>query len=1154
MPSLLPSLRSACRRPAAWLLTLGMSVLLSGQAFAQQPAGTITGTVIDQSGAVVAGAAVTIVESATQVTRRLTTSRAGTFTAPNLPPGRYDVRVEAAGFKQWRTARDVLVGRVTVVGVRLEVGRLAEFVTVSAAAIRVNPAQVVLDGVVTERFIRELPLNGRNSLDPGQLEPGVQATRDDNPTRGAFARLSLNGQTGVTTRVTVDGLDIADEHAGSVALNLSIDAIREFQLSRALFDVSTGLSGSGAVNIVTKAGTNEWHGDTFLFWRGGRAAAPNGQPATPFDREQAGASAGGRLVRNRLFAFASYERNNQDATVKTTFSQFPQFSKVWRSPFDEHMATSRLDGNLTQSVRALVRGTYDWNEGIAGRSLGALKLAPLEASNRAVQVAGGMDAALGRFTHSVRLGNTRSRLATDLALDRFPEIPQILRTIDPAGRLVTIQQAGALDSNTIVIGAHPVGTNRRDQATYEVRYDGGASLGAHAIRWGADVNLIRVYWSSPVNLSGPEFNLRFDLGPVTGCGGGESDILCYRANNVAVGNGLGVYTDVPSHGHPYGGAENNRVHLYAGDSWRLHPRLTATFGLRWVYEPGAADPERRRPAILETFRPGLARPERPDLDNFAPQAGVAWSPSASGRWVVRTGAGVFYDVNRLQNVMYGEGTNLLPVGITGDFQTRTIRDPLDPSRVFFTLAGTPALGTPGLIDAVFAAEKKYRTAVQGAGATVQTNLTKCDIDRQCTVLAAGYQTPYSRHYTIGVQRELRADLVLSVDYVRNDSVHFMMRHNANRNGAADKLNVPNARRAMTATHDALGCGQDPDPVQCAINQKATISAYVTNGLGSSATPNAPAPGPSDAAFPGFDPNFRSMGLLEMNGYSTYNALQVNLRGTLPSAGRILKQPFVVASYTLSRLAGTAEDQAALWVTDRVNNDDPTAFRGPTSLDRTHMLTVAAMATLPGDVKINVISKAFSALPQTLFVPTTFGGGSEIFATDFNGDGTSSDPLPGTNRGSYGRGIGCGAAAINGVIDAYNKAHEGQLTPAGRRLVNEGLFTEKQLQDLGATSPRVEPAPDGQVCLGAFFSTDMRIARSFRLRGGRVTVEPALEVFNVFNVANYDLPDNKLSGILDHSVGSANYTTAANRPNRAGVTGSFAPGAPRSWQLMLRVSF
>ena len=256
------------------------------------------------------GASVTITNKAQQASLHLTTSNVGTYNAQGLLPGAYELRVEANGFKRAVVELEVEVGRVTTADVRLQVGAVTDTVTVEANGAHVNPTESTLEGIVTEGLIRDLPLNGRNFLDLGQLEPGVQVVPDSIITRSGFARLSVAGQTGVTTRVTVDGLDISDEHAGSVELNVSADAIKEFQISRSTFDVSTGLTGSGAVNIVTKSGDNALHGGAFLFWRDDTFAARIGQEATPFDREQGGFSLGGPFLRNRLFWFLSYERNN----------------------------------------------------------------------------------------------------------------------------------------------------------------------------------------------------------------------------------------------------------------------------------------------------------------------------------------------------------------------------------------------------------------------------------------------------------------------------------------------------------------------------------------------------------------------------------------------------------------------------------------------------------------------------------------------------------------------------------------------------------------------------------------------------------------------------------------------------------------------------
>jgi hypothetical protein len=565
--------------------------------------------------------------------------------------------------------------------------------------------------------------------------------------------------------------------------------------------------------------------------------------------------------------------------------------------------------------------------------------------------------------------------------------------------------------------------------------------------------------------------------------------------------------------------------------------------------------------------PGLSRPNPTDGNNFAPQLGIAWS--ATDRWVVRGGAGVFFDTNLLKHVAL-ERSNLLPPGITSDFRGAMLRDP-NTNRVIFDIQGrkwlppdgpaliTPEvnwvgqpLGTPGLLDALFEAQAAFRSAYQIAYDNFPSGPTQCELSRTCSIFSRDYQTPYALHFNVGVQRELRSNLVLSADYVRTRTLHTLMRHNANRNGAADTLDVQRALTAMNMVQLSRHCPSGPAGVDCAIAAGATLISYANAGLSSSET--ASISGPSKAAFAGLNPDFNSVSVYETSGFSTYNALQVQLRGKLPNLRSLLKDTSLIASYSRSRMEGTAEDAAIINLAERVDNDDPAGFRGPTALDRTHMFSAAAMFTMPGGLRLSSTWKAHTALPLTITVPQAAGGGAEIFGTDFNGDGTGQDVLPGTNRGSYGRDIGCGATALNRVIDAYNSTQAGKLTPAGRTLVEAGLFSEGQLVRLGAVSPSVSRAPDGQVCLDSFFTTDLRISRAFKLSHERITIEPMLEWFNLFNIANYDLPDDKLSGSVNATVGSVNGTTAGERTTRAGGTGSFVVGAPRSWQLGIRVSF
>jgi hypothetical protein len=344
-------------------------------------------------------------------------------------------------------------------------------------------------------------------------------------------------------------------------------------------------------------------------------------------------------------------------------------------------------------------------------------------------------------------------------------------------------------------------------------------------------------------------------------------------------------------------------------------------------------------------------------------------------------------------------------------------------------------------------------------------------------------------------------------------------------------------------------------VACAIAAGASIEDYAANGLGAGAAAGRTAP--NSFAFPGVNPNLNAMYLIGMQGQSTYNALQVALRGSLPNVRNLIKNWTVMESYSLSRMESDAQDPFFGGFELPINNDHPLQFFGPTTLDRTNMFSVASLFETAGGVRLDSIWRVNSPLSQSVFVPQASGSPAEIFYTDFNGDGTSGDPLEGTNRGAFGRSIGS-AADLNRLISDFNSNVVGTFTPAAQALVREGLFTPAELKALGAVANGGNPlplAPANQVMLGWFITTDVRVSRPFHLWRERLTLKPMMEWSNLFNVANYDLPGNVLSGTLTGAPGSIDGTTPANRPNRAGTgSGSFAQGAPRSWQLAVRLTF
>ena len=1161
------------RRPRFLRLVrlIATSLLLSVASglHAQTSTGSIIGTVTDSAGAVVPGIIVTIKSTSTALIKTSTTTASGTYSLEALEPGTYEVSIDASDFEKLKTTVTVLVGQTTNGNFSLRPrSQSTEVIVHSSSVAAVNTVQATVQDALTSPTIDTLPLNGRNFLDLAQLSPGVQIQDGGNfdPTKNGFTGISVQGRSGRSTRIEADGIDISDETVGTTTINISEDSIQEFQVAQSMLDPATSLTSTGAVNVITRSGGNEFHGSGFYLFRNDVTAARIGSVAAPFERNQAGFRLGGPFMKNKVFWFINLEHVTQHGTVFTQPpAPFASFGSPFPSPFHETEATARMDWNITSSWRAFYSFHHDQFNVITG--FGGNVFQPFGNRNLTDVHTVGLDGSTGSFTHSFRFGYLTFRNFIQDARSEIPGLPQPFPGGQQASIAIGNDSRCLFGTDVLCLGPSWLAPQETLQRNYEFRYDGSYFVKSHTIRYGIDFTKIPQFTFGSFSGLGPFLNSNFTPSEQTFAANGPfpngaSNPLNYPLEVLELGNGLGYFSELPAIGFPHGGFHLQRVGAYAADYWKIRPNLSLTMALRYNRLSGRTGSDLKPIPILNELTPGLGNSaNQPNLD-FAPQLGIAWDPTGHGTTVIRAGAGLFYD-------------DLL---LTVTLFDRTLRIPGGLGNVFLNSTGgvipgtnvdiTPLIGQPigKVVNQAVAAQAAFQAVAKTASENFNPNgipgiadPNVFDFNTSGGLLDPRYKTPYSTQFNVGVEHQFNKSLFFSLAFVHNTNIHDILVHDQNIVGAAKTFNLAAAQTAVANTESSFGCGT----IDCTIQKGATILDYASHGLGSPASglPQQFVAPNNGFAFPGLNPSFGQMGIISTVGRSTYNALQFRLQQDVSHPAPGIRQFSWMANYNLSRFNAMSPDQDASLV-NAFDNINLSRYYGPTNLDRTHMVTVSGTATLPMGFSASWIGRIYSPLSTTLRMPIACNCPAEIFLTDLTGDGSGGDVLPGTNVGSFGRGIS--AKGLNRVISNFDSATAGTLTPASQALVNSQLFTKAQLTSLGAVVPSIQPAPAGEVGIDNFVADDVRIAwqyhpgRKFHIPESLV-IEPTVDIFNVVNKHNFDPPSglntSTLRGTLDGSIGSANGTTSANRPNAYGLgSGVFSQGIPRAFQFGLRMDF
>ncbi len=753
---------------------------------AAQTTGSVSGTVRDNSGAVVPGVSVTAENAETNATRNSVSGASGTYQIALLPPGRYRIRAELPGFRNEERDLTLVVSQNARVDFAMSLGTLEETVTVQAAAPLVDTRDAAMGQVVDQTKIVELPLNGRNFRDLGLIAPGVQQQTQASGLATRGGGLYINGARIYDNNYVLDGFDNNDTTTGEILTFPSPDAIQEFKVLGASYGAEYGFASGGIISLISKSGGASYRGNVFGFLRNDAMDARNyfATSVPKLDRRQGGGTIGGPIRGGKTFFFASYEKTDltQGLPFTAAVPSDPQRAGVFATTVRDPLTGQPFANNIIPSSR--------FNP-TAVRMLPLFPQAnnPADPARNYVSAPNLLDdlhVGSARLDYNLSPANTFSaRYSVYWDTQSNPgAVPAVVTAVRKHNQSLGATWTHVFGGRTVqevrVGGAHIYNGMFRDDST---ALDWGKELGIGGTlqelipdRLGQGPPVVTLTGFTPVspnnnpfirthNLRQASYVLAHSVGNHSLKVGGE-----YRSQQMALddwrnpqgtftftgrytGNAMGDFLlGYPSQTTTFLGLVfmeqvNWQTGLFVQDEWRVSPSVTVNYGVRYEYQAPDREVENR----WGTFDLALGRSvqvgtegvpdtiRRAEKTNFAPRVGLVWDVSGNGTRALRAGYGTYY-TSFVHNIAFSSYANT----------------PLGSNKVFAASATTPNISLSDPFPATFGTD---------------------------TITTSGLQRDFPQgkvhRWSLDLQQELGSGMMLSLGYVGSRSVDLTRQYNIN---------------------------------------------------------------------------------------------------------------------------------------------------------------------------------------------------------------------------------------------------------------------------------------------------------------------------------------------------------------------------------------